>query len=83
MQAAVAEATDDSTRTGGYLLWRAGQILDERHHGLVPMPSQATLYRLLGKLTVGRHTTGSARTRRSVAAAPAAPFSRPPGVRPG
>lgn len=83
MQAAVAEATDDSTRTGGYLLWRTGQILTERHHGQVPMPSQATAYRLLSKLSVGLHTTGSARTRRSVAAAPQAPFSRPPVFAPG
>lgn len=83
VQVAVAEATDDSTRTGGYVLWRARQILDERHHGLVAMPSQATLYRLLDKLTVGLHTTGSARTRRSVAASPPAPFSRPRVFAPG
>lgn len=83
MRAAVAEATDEPTRTGGYLLWRTGQILAERHRDQVRMPSQATAYRLLGTLSVGLHTTGSARTRRSVAAAPKAPFSRPPVFAPG
>jgi hypothetical protein len=83
MRAAVAEATDDSSRTGGYVLWRTGQILAERHHGQVALPSQATLYRLLGKLSVGLHTTGSARTRRSVPAQPDTPFGRPKVAAPG
>jgi transposase InsO family protein len=76
MQAAIAEATDASTRTASFLLWRTEQILAERPDvDQIVMPSRATLYRLLGRLTVGLHTTGSARTRRSIANRPDAPFS--------
>ena len=34
----------------------------------------ARLYRLLDKLSAGKHTTGSARTRRSLADRPDGPF---------
>ncbi|TMR88555.1 transposase family protein [Nonomuraea basaltis] len=76
MQAAIEEATDASSRTAGYIFWRTEQILDDRHgRGVVTMPSRATCYRLFDKLTASRHTTGSARTRRSLANQPAGPFS--------
>ena len=38
------------------------------------MPSRATFYRLFDQLSQGRHTTGSARTRRSLANRPDGPF---------
>ena len=84
MRQAIAEATDASTRTAPYVFWRAGQILEAAHGaGTVEMPSRASLYRLFSSLAAGRHTTGSARTRRSLAARPDGPFSRPQVSAPG
>jgi hypothetical protein len=75
MSQAVAEAADASTRTASYLFWRTGQILDHTHGvGAVELPSQRGLYRLLERLSAGKHTTGSARTRRSLANRPDGPF---------
>ena len=42
-----------------------------------------TLYRLFARLEAGRHTTGSARTRRSLAARPDGPFGQVPAAAPG
>ncbi len=76
MRQAIDEATDASTRTAPYVFWRAGQILEAGHGpGAVALPSRASLYRLFSALSAGRHTTGSARTRRSLAARPDGPFS--------
>jgi hypothetical protein len=73
---AIGEATDASTRTASYVFWRAGQILEAEHGaGTVALPSRASLYRLFSSLSAGKHTTGSARTRRSLAARPDGPFS--------
>jgi hypothetical protein len=84
MRAAVAETTQASTRTAGYVLWRTEQILTQRHgDGGVVLPSRATLYRLLDRLTPGLHTTGSARTRRSLANRPEGPFQTLPVAAPG
>jgi len=45
MQTAVAEATNASTRTAGFVLWRTEQILAARADaGQIPVPSRATLY---------------------------------------
>ncbi len=56
MRPAIAEATQESSRTATYLFWRTGQIL-ETAHGLrvVELPSQRSLYRLLENLSAGRH----------------------------
>jgi len=76
MRQAIGEATDASTRTASYIFWRARQILEAGHGaGTVELPSRATLYRLFSELAPGKHTTGSARTRRSLAARPDGPFS--------
>jgi len=76
MRQAISEATDASTRTASYIFWRTGQILDAEHGaGTVALPSRAGLYRLFKVLSAGKHTTGSARTRRSLAARPDGPFS--------
>ncbi len=85
MRCAIDEATDASTRTATYLFWRTGQIL-EASHGAgagVELPSQRSLYRLLERLSAGRHTTGSARTRRSLANRPEGPFGQLPVAAPG
>ena len=73
---AIGEATDASTRTASYVFWRAGQVLEAEHGaGTVALPSRASLYRLFSSLSAGKHVTGSARTRRSLAARPDGPFS--------
>ena len=76
MQQAIGEATSAPTRTAAYVFWRAGQILEAEHGaGTVALPSRASLYRLFSSLSAGKHVTGSARTRRSLAARPDGPFS--------
>ncbi len=81
---AIEEATERSTRTAGYFYWRVQQLLAAEHGaGAVPMPSRATFYRLFDRLSQGRHTTGSARTRRSLANRPDGPFGELAACRPG
>ena len=84
MRQAISEATDASTRTGTFLLWRTEQILKTgEDSGETKLPSRRTLYRLLDKLTTGTHTTGSATTRRSRAHGATAPFGELPAFAPG
>jgi hypothetical protein len=84
LQQAIAEATDASSRTVGYYRWRTQQLLTQQHgQGVVPMPSRSAFYRLFAKLARGRHTTGSARTRRSLAGRPDGPFGQVTAARPG
>lgn len=82
MRAAIGQASDASSRTAGYILWRTEQILrDGQASGggaEAVVPSRRTLYRLFDRLAHGQHTTGSARTRQSLANRPEGPFS---GVR--
>jgi putative transposase len=82
---AVAEETNRSTGTVGRLRRRVEQILASQH-GVDPssvMPARATFYRLAGQISAGRHTFGSARTRRSLAQRPDGPFGTVIAVRPG
>jgi hypothetical protein len=84
MRQAIAETAEDSTRTAAFVLRRTRQILaasDEQAVG--EMPSERTLYRLFGRLQAGTHATGSARTRRSLAARPDGPFGRREANAPG
>ncbi|MDH6629949.1 putative transposase [Streptomyces sp. LBL] len=74
MRQAIKEGVETSTRNGAYLIWRTGEILREDGGDLAELPSRRTLYRLLDRLAVGTHTTGSAVTRRSKAHGAAAPF---------
>ncbi|MGW1617164.1 hypothetical protein ACWCQZ_49110 [Streptomyces sp. NPDC002285] len=84
MRQAIGEAVDASTRTGTFLLWRAGEILQKTPEGrAAKLPSRATLYRLLAKLTTGTHTTGSATTRRSKAHGAKTPHGQLPVFAPG
>jgi putative transposase len=81
---AIAEATDAPSRTVGYFRWRTEQLLAQQHGDqAVAMPSRATFYRLFARLAKGRHTTGSAVTRRSLANRPDGPFSQVTAARPG
>jgi hypothetical protein len=79
--AAAAAVIDAQTATSTGTRTRAiGQVVErlEREYGkgTVPVPSRATFYRLLEALTAGRHTFGSAVTRRQTAARPEGVFDR-------
>ena len=62
---------------------RVREILAEDGGEVGKLPSERTLYRLFARLEAGRHTTGWARTRRSLAAGPEGPFGRVPAAAPG
>lgn len=84
MRQAIGESADASSRTIGFTVWRTKQILASRVGAAsVRVPSQRTLYRLFGKLAAGSHTTGSARTRRSVGLRPPGPFGEVVASAPG
>lgn len=85
---AVREALDaetsTSTGTRSRLMRRVVKRLEEAHGaGVVPMPSRATFYRLVDALAVGRHSFGSAVTRRQTANRPEAMFTPSFAARPG
>lgn len=80
----IEEASDASSSTASYLLWRVERILAAEYGaGAVAMPSQATFYRLFDRYAHGQHTTGSARTRRSMAVKPDFPYGVFTALRPG
>jgi hypothetical protein len=84
MRQAIDETTDDSTRTAVFVFRRTRQILAaSAGETAAALPSERTLYRLFDRLSAGRHTTGSARTRRSLAARPAGPFGQLTVTAPG
>jgi len=84
LQKAISEQAGGSTRTASFYLWRTRQILAGQHgQDVVPMPARATFYRLFERVTEGLHTTGSARTRQSLANRPGRPFSQLAASRPG
>jgi putative transposase len=75
MRQAIKAGEDGSTRTGSYVIWRTGEILKEAGDG-VELPSQATLYRLLAKLSQGSPISATARHRRSRVHGATAPFGQ-------
>ncbi|MDN5931209.1 MAG: hypothetical protein L0I24_09130, partial [Pseudonocardia sp.] len=82
MRQVIEEATEASSRTARFAIWRTGEILTAA--GLADMlPSERTMYRLFDTLSRGRHTTGSASTRRSLAGRPTGMFSTLPAAAPG
>ena len=84
MREAIAETVDDSTHTIGFVCWRTRVLLEASHGpGVVPFPSDRTLYRLFGKLSAGTHAVGTARTRRTLQSRPPAPFGHLEPVAPG
>jgi transposase InsO family protein len=82
MEEAIAEATDDSSRTATFIVWRTRQLLAERGQA-DKEPSRATMFRLFSRLSAGRHTTGSAATRRGLAGRPRRMFSQAYPAAPG
>ena len=79
------EETDMSTGTVSRLRRRVEKALVAEYGstGAPAVPAQATFYRLVNRLTEGRHTFGSARTRRSLAKQPDGPFGAVTVARPG
>jgi putative transposase len=82
MRQAIEEAASDSSRTASFVIWRTREIL-VRDGADAKVPSERTLYRLFGRLAHGKHTTGSASTRRSLAGRPAGMFGALPVAAPG
>jgi hypothetical protein len=73
MRRAIREAAEASSRTTGFTIWRTREILAEAGYA-GPVPSDRTFYRLFGTLSHGRHVTGPASTRRSLAGRPEGAF---------
>ncbi|MFC8392614.1 hypothetical protein [Streptomyces sp. NPDC057238] len=84
LEKVVAEQAGRSTVSAQVLRRRMERLLEaENGHGTVPLPSRATFYRLLKAVSSGRHTLGSARTRRSLAKQPDGMFDQLTVARPG
>lgn len=84
LRKAIAQESSGSTRKGSFYLWRTREILDDEYGpGVVEMPSRSAFYRLFERATTGLHTTGSARTRRSLAKQPDREFGQLVASRPG
>jgi hypothetical protein len=77
------QAADGSTHTVSYYFTRVSQAVKRLEGSPVTMPSRATFYRLFNRLESGRHTTGSARIRRSLATQPDGAFDQVTVCRPG
>jgi hypothetical protein len=82
MRQAIREAEKASSKTTGFIIWRAKEILAGADYDGTA-PSDRTLYRLFATLARGRHVTGSASTRRSLAGRPEGTFGSLPAVAPG
>jgi hypothetical protein len=68
--------THTSTGTRGRLIRRVVKVVEDTHGSdVVPLPGKTTFYKLIDALSTGRHTFGSAVTRRQTANRPAGPFT--------
>jgi putative transposase len=75
---------DVSTGTRGRVIRRVVKAVEQTHGaGVVPLPGRTTFYKLMDVLSTGRHTFGSAVTRRQTANRPAGPFTPTFAARPG
>ncbi|GAB2752394.1 Mu transposase C-terminal domain-containing protein [Kitasatospora kifunensis] len=82
--AVINAQTGTSTGTKSRVLAQVTRRLDDEYGpGTVPLPSQRTAYRLLDRLAAGKHTFGSAVTRRQTANRPAGVFTPTFAARPG
>lgn len=85
IEKAVADETDRSTGTVTRLRRKVAQII-AAEYGIDPgeiMPPRTSFYRLVAQISAGRHTFGSAPTRRSLAQRPEGPFGAVTVLRPG
>jgi transposase InsO family protein len=86
--AAIREVLDDQTHTSTGTRSRVirrvtKKVEDEHGPGVVAVPSRSTFYRLIDALATGRHTFGSAVTRRQTANRPEGVFTPSFAARPG
>ncbi|MFF5485731.1 Mu transposase C-terminal domain-containing protein [Streptomyces virginiae] len=76
--------THTSTGTRSRLIRRVIKMVEATHgEGVVPLPSKNTFYKLVDALSTGRHSFGSAVTRRQTANRPQGPFTPTFADRPG
>jgi putative transposase len=76
--------TATSTGTRSRLIRRAVAAVEAEHGpGVVPLPGRSTFYKLIDVLATGRHTFGSAVTRRQTANRPEGVFTVSHAMRPG
>ena len=76
--------TDTSTGPGSRLIRRVVKAVEDAYGpGVVPLPGKTTFYKLVDALAAGRHTFGSAVTRRQAANRPPGPFTPTFAPRPG
>jgi putative transposase len=81
---AVDAETNTSTGTRSRLMRRVIKSVEATYgEGVVPLPSRNTFYKLIDVLSAGRHTFGSAVTRRQTANRPAGMFTPTFAARPG
>lgn len=80
----IAAETNASTGTRSRLIRRAMKRVEELHGaGVVPLPGKTAFYALVERLSTGRHTFGSAATRRQTANRPDKEFTPTLASRPG
>jgi len=80
----IAAETDVSTGTRSRLIRRVIAHVEAEHGaGMVPLPGRSTFYKLIDTLAAGRHTFGSAVTRRQTANRPTGMFTPSFAARPG
>lgn len=80
----VQAETDISTGTRSRLIRRVVKKLEAEHGvGVVPLPGKTTFYKVIDAVATGRHTFGSAVTRRQMANRPQGMFTPSFAARPG
>jgi hypothetical protein len=76
--------TDTSTGTRSRLMRRVVKAVEATYGpGVVPLPGRSTFYKLIDAVATGRHTFGSAVTRRQTANRPQGLFTSTHASRPG
>ena len=76
--------TDTSTGTRSRLIRRVVKTVEATYGpGVVPLPGRSTLYKVIDAVASGRHTFGSAVTRRQTANRPQGMFTPTHAARPG
>lgn len=84
VRAALDAETNTSTGTRTRLMRRVVAQLESEHGpGVVPVPGRTAFYRLIDALATGRHSFGSAVTRRQTANRPTGMFTPSFAARPG
>jgi len=84
IRAVLDAETHASTGTRSRLIRRVVKAVEATYGpGVVPLPSRNTFYKLIDALSAGRHTFGSAVTRRQTANRPDGPFTPTFAARPG